>query len=98
MARKLGEFGGMRCPSCSSENPQGAKFCIDCAAPFGNRCPKCGFDNPARAKFCAECATPLSVGAVAPATSPRSQAPASYTPKHLAEKILTSRSALEGER
>jgi class 3 adenylate cyclase len=25
-------------------------------------------------------------------------APASYTPKHLAEKILTSRSALEGER
>jgi len=26
------------------------------------------------------------------------QRPRSYTPKHLAEKILTSRSALEGER
>jgi class 3 adenylate cyclase len=26
------------------------------------------------------------------------RAPAAYTPKHLAEKILTSRSALEGER
>ena len=29
---------------------------------------------------------------------PRPQSPASYTPKHLAEKILQSRSALEGER
>jgi class 3 adenylate cyclase len=26
------------------------------------------------------------------------RAPAAYTPKHLAEKILTSRAALEGER
>lgn len=29
---------------------------------------------------------------------PRLTAPQSYTPKHLAEKILTSKSALEGER
>ena len=29
---------------------------------------------------------------------PRPQSPARYTPKHLAEKILQSRSALEGER
>src|SRR4029434_4192775 len=33
----------------------------------------------------------------APATDPARE-PLSYTPKHLAEKILTSRSALEGER
>src|SRR5215510_6113213 len=33
----------------------------------------------------------------APATDPESE-PLSYTPKHLADKILTSRSALEGER
>src|SRR5262245_36345806 len=32
------------------------------------------------------------------ATSPPARDPLSYTPKHLAEKILTSRSALEGER
>ena len=35
--------------------------------------------------------------AAAPAGPPE-QAPLAYTPKHLAEKILTSRSALEGER
>ena len=35
--------------------------------------------------------------ASAPATAPERD-PLSYTPRHLAEKILTSRSALEGER
>src|SRR4029077_4481494 len=32
------------------------------------------------------------------ATSPPATDPRSYTPKHLADKILTTRSALEGER
>jgi class 3 adenylate cyclase/tetratricopeptide (TPR) repeat protein len=32
------------------------------------------------------------------ATAPRFQSPDAYTPKHLAEKILTSKAALEGER
>jgi hypothetical protein len=45
------------------------------------------------AKFCDECALP-----VVSAPRPRSTDPRAYTPKHLAEKILTSRSALEGER
>ncbi|MBI3990055.1 MAG: zinc ribbon domain-containing protein [candidate division NC10 bacterium] len=49
----------MRCPSCGFENPEGMKFCIECAAPLKNRCPNCGFENPPRAKFCGECATPL---------------------------------------
>src|SRR6266571_3599393 len=33
-----------------------------------------------------------------PATLDQERAPRAYTPSHLAEKILTSRSALEGER
>ena len=33
-----------------------------------------------------------------PAVASRSRTPQGYTPTHLAEKILTSRSALEGER
>jgi class 3 adenylate cyclase/tetratricopeptide (TPR) repeat protein len=33
-----------------------------------------------------------------PAPAVRDAAPSTYTPKHLAEKILTSRSAIEGER
>ena len=42
-------------------------------------------------RFCLGCGAALSPAA--PALVPRT-----YTPKHLAEKILTSRSALEGER
>src|SRR6058998_3347642 len=59
------------------------------------RCPSCGHANRAAAKFCEECGTRLG-SAAASAESPR--APRDYTPKHLAEKILTSRAALEGER
>src|SRR5437867_3244015 len=59
------------------------------------RCPSCGHANRAAAKFCEECGTRLA-SAAASAEPPR--APRDYTPKHLAEKILGSRSALEGER
>jgi class 3 adenylate cyclase/tetratricopeptide (TPR) repeat protein len=84
----------MRCPSCGFENPEGMKFCGRCASPLGRRCPHCGFDNPPGFAFCGQCATSLTAP---PAASPP-QAPLSYTPKHLAEKILASRTALEGER
>jgi class 3 adenylate cyclase len=49
--------------------------------------------NPPENKFCGQCAAPLL-----PAPATKSAAPDSYTPKHLAEKILTSKAALEGER
>src|SRR5216684_4223201 len=50
----------MHCASCGAENPEGAKFCIECAAPLRKRCPSCGAENLPRAKFCGECATLLS--------------------------------------
>src|SRR6184192_2375562 len=59
------------------------------------RCPSCGHANRAAAKFCEECGTRLA-SAAASAEPPR--APRDYTPRHLAEKILRSRTALEGER
>src|SRR6058998_1161741 len=59
------------------------------------RCPSCGHANRAAAKFCEECGTRLG-SAAASAEPPR--APRDYTPRHLAEKILGSRAALEGER
>src|SRR4051794_40077216 len=62
---------GMRCQSCGSANPEGVRFCIECAAPFPNRCPKCGFENLSRAKFCGECATPLA--RQSPVQSPQSK-------------------------
>ncbi len=56
-------------------------------------CPSCGHENPDHAKFCLECAHPVASGEPQPERDPRS-----YTPKHLADKILQSKSALEGER
>ena len=83
----------MRCGSCTAENPEHARFCLECGAQLGHRCAACGAELPGRAKFCLECGKPIGTGPLGPAPDPRS-----YTPKHLAEKILTSRSALEGER
>src|SRR5215510_12772622 len=83
----------MKCPRCQQDNPSQAKFCLECATPFALRCANCGTTLPAGAKFCFECATPVS----GPGSLPRFASPDAYTPKHLAEKILTSKSALEGE-
>src|SRR3989449_205407 len=84
----------MKCPRCQQENPPPAKFCLECATPLALRCANCGTQLPAGAKFCFECATPVS----ATGSAPRFPSPEAYTPKHLAEKILTSKAALEGER
>ncbi len=84
----------MKCPRCQQENPPQAKFCLDCATPLALRCANCGTQLPAGAKFCFECATPVS----APGSPPRLVSPEAYTPKHLAERIINSKAALEGER
>src|SRR2546426_4022557 len=84
---------GMTCPRCQHANPQGARFCEECATPLARTCSNCGTQLSATAKFCHACAHPAAADASAPSRSPQS-----YTPKHLAEKILTSRSAIEGER
>src|SRR5216117_2542670 len=87
----------MRCPHCQHENRQGARFCGACGALLeaGIACPRCTAPNPPGQKFCDACGEALSprVGAPAPARDARA-----YTPRHLVEKILTTRGALEGER
>jgi class 3 adenylate cyclase/tetratricopeptide (TPR) repeat protein len=57
----------MRCPECHTDNPEGARFCIECAHPIDIRCPKCGAANPARAKFCMACGHQLADRPVDPA-------------------------------
>jgi class 3 adenylate cyclase/tetratricopeptide (TPR) repeat protein len=86
----------MRCPRCHAENRKGRRFCAECGALLAVACPACGFSNEPGEKFCGGCGAPLqSSPTVAQA---KFGAPESYTPKHLAEKILTSKAALEGER
>src|SRR4029434_6789777 len=87
--------GVMRCPQCQHENRPQAKFCEECAAPLARTCANCGTQLSATAKLCPECAHPVTRSVD---TQQLSASPETYTPKHLAEKILTSKSALEGER
>src|SRR5262245_28125723 len=84
----------MQCLRCQHENPPQAKFCLECGAKLALACSKCLTELPAEAKYCLQCGQPVSTGAVPSHFS----SPESYTPKHLAEKILNSKSALEGER
>jgi class 3 adenylate cyclase len=85
----------MRCPRCKHENRPGAKFCEECGSSVARVCDSCGVELSPTTKFCPECGRPADVSV---ARQPRFAAPESYTPAHLAEKILHSKSALEGER
>jgi predicted ATPase/class 3 adenylate cyclase len=87
----------MRCASCGFENPEGMKFCGQCAAPLKCRCMSCGFANPPGFKFCGDCAAPLTgrTSISKPQALPASPSPATYTPKHLAARILAEQAALE---
>ncbi len=57
-------------------------------------CSACSFENPPGFRFCGECGATLDS---ADSSGPE-RVPGAYTPKHLADKILQSKSALEGER
>jgi class 3 adenylate cyclase/tetratricopeptide (TPR) repeat protein len=86
----------MKCLKCDFDNREGVKFCEGCGAKLELICPECRAVIPHDRSFCGDCghdlrkpkeAKPLDYGQ-----------PHSYTPKHLADKILTTRSSIEGER
>ncbi len=83
----------MRCPRCQAANPGGARFCEECGARLTRTCPHCRAEVSCGKSFCWSCGGQL----VDPATD-RGPPPVAYTPKHLAQRILTSKAALEGER
>src|SRR5881296_881506 len=87
----------MKCPRCQQENEASAKFCEECAAPLARACTRCGRQLSPTAKFCPECAHPTGLSTTPPPEQ-RFGSPESYTPKHLVERILTSKSSVEGER
>ena len=84
----------MTCPRCQQENPIQAHFCMRCGTGFTLTCGKCNTELPPGATFCFACGQPVT----AAPDRQRFTTPHAYTPKHLAEKILISKSALEGER
>jgi class 3 adenylate cyclase/tetratricopeptide (TPR) repeat protein len=61
-------------------------------------CPQCRTANAPGHKFCTQCGQSLVTPTGHTPDESRSFPPQSYTPKYLAEKILTLRDALQGER
>ena len=86
----------MKCPKCQTENPEGKKFCRKCGTEMAVVCPRCGAKLQADDTFCGDCG--LRIEEAAKSQSLDYTQPQSYTPKNLADKILTSRSSIEGER
>ena len=86
----------MKCPKCQVDNLESAKFCNECGNKLEPACPECGKMNPFGSKFCNDCGHSI----LKPKDDPpvNYDQPQTYTPKHLADKILTVRSAIEGER
>ena len=85
----------MQCPRCSTENPDGARFCMNCAGRLALVCPHCGTELPAAAKFCFSCATP-AVSSPPPAVGESSlavldKAIRRLVPKGYAERLLATR-------
>ncbi|NOZ51754.1 MAG: AAA family ATPase [Gammaproteobacteria bacterium] len=59
----------MHCDSCGFENPDGMKFCGQCASALIPVCSNCQFENPRDFKFCGSCGTPLSLSTISPKTT-----------------------------
>ena len=102
----------MLCGACGTDNPSQNRFCDQCGAPLEAVCPSCGGPVRPEARFCGTCGKRLGEAVAADGRAGRRRrrgvrgdppleyrSPvAAYTPRHLADKILRSRSALEGER
>ena len=94
------------CPACRTPNAPGNKFCGECGgrlAPTATAAP--AVSAPPAPAATVTVAPPPAPAAPTPAEAAPAEAggarfasPDTYTPRHLAEKILTSRGALEGER
>ncbi len=79
----------VRCPSCRHANHRRARFCANCGTRLAGGAAAA---DGTGLNFCSHCGQSL-----APTLPAGSAAPGSYTPRHLAERILTSRAAMEGE-
>ena len=85
----------MNCPTCGHENPDGAKFCNQCAGPLPLHCSNCRTSNPVGSKFCNECATPLTPAGKSYPAPLHDQVRSEI---HVSSEQIDSSSATEGER
>ena len=81
----------MKCPRCQQESPSDADFCPECGAKPAVVCVACGTANAPAHKYCKKCGQAFDSGVGAAQAGNPAKSVSSYTPKHLAEKILTSK-------
>ncbi len=81
----------MTCAGCGREAGEEQRFCTGCGRALPAECPRCGRPAGAGDRFCGGCGAAL-------ATGEGERTPGQYTPRHLAERILRQRGAIEGER
>lgn len=86
----------MNCAACLHDNKPEARFCEACGSSLTRSCAECGESLSSQARFCSSCGAAVATRVTADPSHPR--AVADYTPKHLADKILRSKSAIQGER
>lgn len=88
----------MNCPRCQTDNPDNAKFCLNCGSPLSLNCTHCGTTLPAGAKFCLNCGQPVAVpGSSNQPADPIQSRLQKYIPRQLAERMAAA-SRNEGER
>src|SRR5262245_10221748 len=91
-----GECGArlaLLCPACRASNPPTNKFCGECGAKLEAGAPAAAPSAPAGVTQ-----SPPTQPPTPPPTTERFASPESYTPRHLANKVLSSPLAVEGER
>jgi len=85
----------MKCASCQTDNPVGARFCLNCGSALASRCTNCQTELPAGARFCMQCGQPVRT--VSAADDARLTRLAAAAPVPLAEKVRAAVD-LTGER
>jgi class 3 adenylate cyclase/tetratricopeptide (TPR) repeat protein len=100
----------MQCVKCGANNRSLAKFCEECGTPLTLACPQCGASILVGKKFCGDCGSSLFPAPLASAqlsaapirthrsVEPPSSSPENYIPQHLASRIRSGKTAMEGER
>jgi class 3 adenylate cyclase/predicted ATPase/ribosomal protein L40E len=99
----------MQCTQCQVDNPDQAKFCLECGSKLQAVCPECGATLPPQAKFCFECGSKIGAPAPPPPPSTPTPAPPSsdvmlaealkrLVPQEFAERLLSTRGRVGSER
>ena len=92
----------MKCLKCQFDNSEGAKFCNECGNKLEIGCPECGKLNQPGSRFCNECGHNISFPSDKPpidvSFDDKLAKIQRYLPEGLAEKILSQKDKIEGER